>query len=359
MVRALLAVSFLLANSQLWSQAVPAPASSAGKPAVQSHSSIYPVFVADLPNPNDFSLFANGGWDGNWYVGYNTCWVQKLTVPEGNYRKAFIGAKLGRMKNFLPSGKSPWEKKPYDGEIYMAISSTAVWTRAQSYFLTGTDDIPFEADFENALEGVGESQWYWKEVPMKLIHPGAAHYLALWSPTEKMNSISSSPILAAGWGSKDVDSWLSNDSKGVPPKDPNKALSTPVTVFEPAIAINLIPVCSTGTAGGHENCPESPTVRITKVENGKARGNQPAPKVLWSAVSGQSAQRAWLEISPNKKDWTKYGRSVWSAPYAFTVRMNEVLIGPEGKAWARVSAEDIFGNTGVSDAVNLFDNTLR
>src|SRR4051794_30165180 len=40
-----------------------------------------PVFMADLANPNDFSVFANGGWDGNWYVGYNTCWIQKLSVP--------------------------------------------------------------------------------------------------------------------------------------------------------------------------------------------------------------------------------------------------------------------------------------
>src|SRR3989338_5805148 len=74
-----------------------------------------PVFVADLPNPNDFGLFANGGWDGNWYIGYNTCWVQMLTVPEGKYQRAFIGAKLGRMKNYQPQGKPSWEKKAYDG----------------------------------------------------------------------------------------------------------------------------------------------------------------------------------------------------------------------------------------------------
>ncbi len=44
-----------------------------------------PLFIADLPNPNNFSLFANGGWDGSWYVGFNTCWMQKLAVPKGNY----------------------------------------------------------------------------------------------------------------------------------------------------------------------------------------------------------------------------------------------------------------------------------
>ena len=53
------------------------------------------VFLADLPNPNDFTLFANGGWDGSWYVGYNTCWMQKLPAPPaGEYKRAFLGARF-------------------------------------------------------------------------------------------------------------------------------------------------------------------------------------------------------------------------------------------------------------------------
>ena len=44
----------------------------------------YPVFVAQTPNPNDYSLFANAGWDGNWYVGYNNGWIKKLPpIPQG------------------------------------------------------------------------------------------------------------------------------------------------------------------------------------------------------------------------------------------------------------------------------------
>src|SRR3990167_3494664 len=118
-----------------------------------------PLFIADLPNPHDFELFANGGWDGNWYVGYNTCWVQKLAVPPGKYAKAFVGARLGRMKNYQPEGKAPWQKKAYEGEIYMGISSTASWNRAQSFYLAPTSDIPLEPDAENAVEGTGESRW--------------------------------------------------------------------------------------------------------------------------------------------------------------------------------------------------------
>src|SRR5438552_1865059 len=64
-----------------------------------AQTSDYPVFVAQIPNPNDYVLFANSGWDGNWYVGYNNGWVKKLpAVPNGNYARAYLGAKLGRMK---------------------------------------------------------------------------------------------------------------------------------------------------------------------------------------------------------------------------------------------------------------------
>src|SRR3989344_6211664 len=105
-----------------------------------------PVFIADLSNPHDFELFANGGWDGNWYVGYNTCWVQKLAVPPGKYARAYVGARLGRMKNYRPEGKAPWQKKAYEGEIYMGVSSTSSWSRDQSFFLTSTSDISLEPD---------------------------------------------------------------------------------------------------------------------------------------------------------------------------------------------------------------------
>src|SRR4051812_24400091 len=71
----------------------------AGSEPAASASADYPVFVAKASNPNDYSLFANGGWDGNWYVGYNTCWIKKLpAIPLGHYARAYIGAKLGRMK---------------------------------------------------------------------------------------------------------------------------------------------------------------------------------------------------------------------------------------------------------------------
>ncbi|OGR83037.1 MAG: hypothetical protein A2901_05535 [Elusimicrobia bacterium RIFCSPLOWO2_01_FULL_54_10] len=311
-----------------------------------------PVFVADLANPNDFGLFANGGWDGNWYVGYNNCWVQKLQVPAGKYSKAFVGAKLGRMKNFQPDGKAPWQKKAYDGEIYMAVSSTVSWTRAQSFYLTPTSDIPLESDPENAVDGAGESRWFWREVPIKHIQPGQDHFLALWSPTKELDGIAKAPVLASGWGNKDIDSWLSSDVKGSPPSDPEKAMSTPVTIFEPALALKLIPDCSEKP----ETCPQPLGVKISRIETGQARGREMAPRVVWASIQGQAIDRAWVEISADGKEWSKAGRMQWSAPYAFTIRLEELTAAPDGKILVRVTARDIFENESSSEPKKLTED---
>lgn len=316
--------------------------------ATLSPQPAFPVFLADLPNPNDFSLFANGGWDGNWYVGYNTCWIQKVAAPaKENFERAFIGARLGRMKNYQIQGKAPWEKKAFDGEIYMGLSSTPTWNRSQSYFLTPTHDIPFEPDSENAIEGVGESRWFWVEVPLKLVNFGGENYLAIWSKSEKFTSVSSSPILAAGWGSKEVNSWVNHDIKGWPLSDPAKAISTPVTVFEPAIALKLIPK--------RKETDIIPKATIAKIENGKARGKFPAPKIVCGIVEGISVNRSWIELSIDPKTWTRYGRYLWTAPYCFTLKMEDVPIGPDGKTWVRIAVADAFETIAYSDPINLFD----
>jgi len=101
----------------------------------------YPVYISKLPNPNDYNLFANSGWDGNWYVGYNTCWIKKLPfIQPGTYTRAYLGAKLGRMK-LLPNTKNVWDKKPVPGAIYMAIASTTAWNSDHGFLLTTTEDI--------------------------------------------------------------------------------------------------------------------------------------------------------------------------------------------------------------------------
>ncbi len=229
----------------------------------------------------------------------------------------------------------------------MAVSSSPSWTRKQSYLLTTTQDIPFEPDDLNAVEGVGESQWFWREVPVQQINFGGDNYIALWSPTRYFTSVASAPILAAGWGDKEANSWLSNDTKGGPPSKPEKALATPLTVFEPAIALKLIP-----------KLPESakpPAVNVARVLNGKARGKYPAPKILQCSVLGESIERAWVEVSTDSVTWKKFGRTVFKAPFVFSIRMEEVPMGFQGKTWARASAADGFENVGHSAAVNLFE----
>ena len=91
------------------------------------------------------------------------------------------------------------------------------------------------------------------------------------------------------------------------------------------------------------------------MEDGKARGKVPAPKIVWSDAEGRSVERAWVEVSTDSRNWNRCGRYGWSAPYSFTLKMNEVPIGKEGKTWVRVRAADFFGNEGASEAVNLFE----
>jgi hypothetical protein len=305
-----------------------------------------PVFIAELPNPNDFTLFANGGWDGNWYVGFNNCWMQKLPAPpEGNYKKAFVGARLGRMKNHTPPGKQPWEKEAFAGDIYIAVSDTPSWKRNDSFFLTTTKDIPFEPDPLNAVESTGDSRWFWVEVPVQKLNMKGDNFIAIWSPTPALTSVSSAPILAAGWGNKDANSWVSQEVKGMPPSSPSKALSTPITVFEPALALKLIP---------DNPAHSAPKVSITQIAERKARGKMPAPKAVWSEVEGQSVERAWIELSTDNAKWNRYGKYVWNAPFVFSIKSEEIPIGPGGKTWVRVGAADTFEAISFSDPIDIF-----
>ena len=190
-----------------------------GKPlrAVAAGSSDYPLYIEQISNPNDYSLFANAGWDGNWYVGYNNGWIKKLPViPQGHYARAFIGAKLGRMKTLPPVSRPPIFN-PVPGEIWMGISSTASWAAYQRFELTSTDDIPFEASSEYALENTGDSEWFWTEVPLEAVHLDRDNFLALWSSTPELISISSAPVLAAAWGGKEVNTWIAKNIHGEPP----------------------------------------------------------------------------------------------------------------------------------------------
>ncbi len=304
-----------------------------------------PFFIGQVPSPNAYSLFANGGWNGNWYVGYNTCWVQKISVPaKGSIKRAFVGAKLGRAKSIPTQLEKPWIKKPIPGEIFVALSSTLSWKSSVPISLVSTEEIPLEGDMDNAVEGVGESRWFWKEVPLNSIQFEADNFIALWSPTEQFQSEQTAPILAGAWGNNEINSWLVQGIEGAPPTRFKSKQWQPVTVFEPAIALKLIP----------EQTPPEPKVSIERVVDETAL-TKLVSKVLWCSAQGESIERAWVELSEDGQNWQRYGKFLWEAPFVFRVAVADIPIGSEGKSWVRVKAVDLFENVGTSSPMNVFE----
>ncbi len=338
----------------------------------------YPVIIAEVENLNDFALFATSGWDGNWYVGYNHAWVTKLPkAPEGNYVKAYLGAKLGRSKNVirrelerarnhfqrlenLPEEKREASAKqlqydnfkeiskkikelenrlssPHSGKIYIGINSSPRWDKKHSFFLVSEDDIPREGDPEEALEQVGEARWFWVEIPLGLVSFDEQNYIAIWSPDENLNSAQVSPILASAWGGKEVNTWLDQESEGKAPS----SLSRPVTIFEPALAIKLVP--------SNEKRVSVEILDITDEEEIKEK------RVVTASVSGGDIVRAWLEVSQDKsakqaEEWARTGRFAFGAPYSITLDPTKL---EEGIHYLRVGAEDFWSNVGYSRSIKI------
>ena len=338
----------------------------------------YPVIIAEVENLNDFGLFATSGWDGNWYIGYNHAWVTKLPkAPEGSYAKAYLGAKLGRAKNVirrqlervrnhlerlknLPKEKREASAKqlkygsfkemgekieelerklslPHSGKIYIGINSSPNWDESHSFLLVSEEDIPQEGDPEEALEGVGEARWFWVEVPLRLVSFDKENYVAIWSLDENLNSAQVSPILASAWGSKKANTWLDQESKGKPPS----SLSRSVTIFEPALAIRLVP-------------PNDKMVSVEILDI--ADGQEIKEKmVVTASVSGGDIVRAWLEISRDKNSsgvqgWVRTGRPVFGAPYSITLDPGKL---EQGIHYLRFGAEDFWGNVGYSRSIKV------
>jgi len=338
----------------------------------------YPVIIAEVENLNDFALFATSGWDGNWYVGYNHAWVTKLSkAPEGNYVKAYLGARLGRAKNVirreleraenhfqrlenLPEEKREASAKqlqyenfkeiskkikelenrlssPHLGKIYIGINSSPRWDKRHSFFLVSEEDIPMEGDPEEALEEVGEARWFWVEIPLGLISFDEQNYIAIWSPDENLNSAQVSPILASAWGSKEVNTWLDQEWQGKSPS----SLSRPVTIFEPALAIKLVPPNE-----------KRPSVEILDIIDGEEIKEK---RVVTATVSGEDIVRAWLEISQDKSSskvqrWVRTGGFAFGAPYSITLDPGKL---GESIYYLRVGAEDFWSNVGYSRSIKI------
>lgn len=297
-----------------------------------------PVYISKMPL-SKYTLFATGGWDGNWYVGYNQCWIEKLkiTLTKEDFSKAFIGAKLGRMKSQQKPKKPSWIREAFPGEVYIAVSSTPYWKPNSYRLLTKTHDIPLQYDYENAIEEVGEARWFWTEVPIDNLNFNGDNYVILWSPNEYITSVASAPILAAAWGDREVDSWLNTDINGWPHTLKSDVLKTPITIFEPAIAIKLVPV----------NSHQEINVRLSSV---KELPQRRGVKVIHASISGDEIERAYLEVSNDGRKWEKVSRTLYAPPYIFTLDPENL---PYGRIFVRITAVDVWENSNSSKPIEM------
>lgn len=297
-----------------------------------------PVYVSKMPLTH-YSLFANGGWDGNWFVGYNQGWIEKLTLnhKKEDFSKAYIGAKLGRMKSLPKAGRPSWIREAIKSEIFVAVSKEPRWSADSYRLLTKTDDIPLAYDYENALEDTGEARWYWTEIPLDSLNFAGDNYAILWSPDEFLTSVSSAPILAAAWGDKNVDSWITTEISGNPKNLKDDSQKTPITIFEPAIALKLIP----------KNVKNEIMIEITAIND---IINKPGFKNIQAVINGVQIERAYLELSSDGKTWNKISKILYGPPYFFTFDPEKA---PEGKILIRVAAVDVWENVGYSRAIEM------
>jgi len=324
----------IISSSLLLLLTLSIPGSGQGKSPILS--SRLPTYISLLPNINDFGRFADGGPDGNWYVGFNNSWIVQLPqAPIGEYTRAFIGAKLGRAKSHAKSGR-PWEREALPGKIYMAISQSPSFSSEQSFFLAETSDIPLEPDSHVYMPGTGQSQWFWAEIPIALVSTKVPNYLIIWSPTEEFTSAASAPILAAGELGKNASTeapqaWLNQSIQGVPPRITNGTLETPINNLSPALAIKLIPV-------------NDATVGVNECSVSQIGANY----VFRFSVDAENAARAWVEISQNQLDWQRISGYLRQAPYLVTIPQDRL---PPHGGYIRAIAEDILGNPSNCDPI--------
>lgn len=263
-----------------------------------------PEYVSMLKDLNRYDMYANGGWDGNWYVGYNSCWIVRVPpAPEGAYAKAYIGAKLGRSKS-VPLPDKPWERAAIAGKIMMAVGSSPSFTSQQSFLLVENQDIPREAGPKETLKEAGSAQWFWAEIPLSAVSFNQPNYLALWSVSEQMTGSETSPIVA-GAEAKSLQgpaAWVNRSMMGTPPRDTDTALETPISGLLPALALKLIPR----------------SVLPVKVENLNMAVGENGAFVSFNAI-GQDLRAAWVEISFDRFDWQRVSPILYHPPFTFTL----------------------------------------
>jgi hypothetical protein len=321
--------------------AQPAPAEE-GKPAVAAASrdknpayaakSPVPAYFALVKNIGGFYLYANGGFNADWYVGYNNSWIIKLPpVPSGAYAKAYIGAKLGRAK--IASWPQGWDETPIPGKIYMAVNQEPKFSSDNMYFLAEAADLPLEPLPNDSLEGVDSAKWFWAEIPLSRVSADQPNYLALWSASRFFTASSSSPIVAAAFSDdKEENVWLNRSIRGNPPSGEG-VLETPISGIKPALAFKLVPA------------------NDYKVYIKGFMGSVSAGEILVSfSAIGEDIRAAWLELSYDKFDWQRVGPYMFRAPYFRSLKREEFS---KDMFYLRAAAVDSLENTGYSKEITI------
>jgi hypothetical protein len=319
----------------LLAAALPAQAGSLDALSVSfSTSVVVPSIVTLAPTVHDYTRFADGGPDANWYIGFNNAWIVKLPpAPAGEFQHAFIGAKIGRAKT-EPNPDKPWVRQIIPGQVYMGISQTPAWSSEQSFFLAETKDIPADADPQTQVDGVGAAEWFWAEVPMSMVSFTAANYLIVWSPTNYFTQASSAPILAAAdadGGATEARAWNNRSILGVPPRAPGNSLETPINNIVPAMALKLVPPG-----------PDEPAVSVNDLD--VAHSGQRL--LVRFSAAGEDVSLAWVEVSRDRLDWSRASKFQRRPPYVFDLPADKA---PAPGSWVRGAARDISGAVGYSD----------
>ncbi len=299
-----------------------------------STSTILPTILSLESNINDFSRFADGGDDANWYIGYNNAWLVRLPpAPLGEFSKAYIGAKIGRAKS-RPNSEKPWLREGIPGKIYMSISQTPAFSAQQSFFLAETPDLPQEADPQAHVDHVGASEWFWAEVPSSLVSFSTDNYLIIWSPTNAFVASSSAPVLAAAGVETvgETSAWNNRSISGAPPRNAEGSLETPLKNLHPALAIKLVP-------------PASSEISVSEFLFERAG----RACVIRFSAWGENISDAWVESSRDGLDWARVSRFERRQPLVFTLPAGQCTPG----SYLRGAVSDILGTVGQSEPFQI------
>jgi len=314
--------------------AAPAAANGDGLPPTLSTSVVVPSILSLAPSVHDYTRFADGGPDANWYVGFNNAWIVKLPpAPIGQFQRAFVGAKIGRAKT-RPNPDRPWIREIIPGQVYVGVSPTPSWTSEHSFFLAETSDIPADADPQARVDGVGAAEWFWAEVPLSMVSFTAPNYVIVWSPSNYFTRASSAPILAAAEpddaGPRETRAWNNRSILGVPPRSAANSLETPINNIYPALAIKLVPPG-----------PDEPAVSV----NDLAVAHAGKHVLVRFSAAGEDVTDAWVEASRDRLDWQRVSKYQRRPPYEFSLPAEK---SPAG-LYIRGAARDISGAVGFSD----------